>query len=288
MSNTSLVERPALADGLDITQLTDEQLSLIKNHICRPKRREATNDELALFIGQCNRTGLDPFARQIYAIFRKERYEGPNGWTDREVMGIQTAIDGFRLVAERTGRYDGQLDYEWCGPDARWVDVWASDEPPYAARARVLKRGAAAPTPGIAHYSEYVVAYNGKPQGLWKDKPRHMLAKCAEALALRKAFPQELSGLYTADEMERANSETIDAVAVAIEQAPAAPELPPHSEAPTAKALDDENLELMVALGFSERKQEVTHEAHRTVAEKRDLNRRLKAKAEDAGAEVPS
>lgn len=177
--------------------LTTEQVDLVKRQICKPKDREATDDELAMFVAQCERTGLDPFARQIYAVFR---------WSKgSEKMNIQVSIDGFRLVAERTGKYVGQDGPFWCGPDGVWTDIWLNGEPPKAARVIVRKviAGVVAETPAVAHWGEYAIT--GNAGQFWKDKPALMLAKCAEALALRKAFPQELSGLYTAEEMAQAD-----------------------------------------------------------------------------------
>lgn len=155
--------------------------------------------QLEVFALACNRTKLDPFAKQICAVTRWDSELG------RNKMTIQTTIDGFRVIAERTGKYAGRKPFEWCGPDGKWVEVWLEKGPPAAARARVLRKDFPEPLVAIARYKAYCATkQGGQPTYMWQKMDAEQLAKCAEALALRTAFPQELSGLYTEDEMEQA------------------------------------------------------------------------------------
>lgn len=152
----------------------------------------STDDELELFAMVCERTGLDPFARQIYPMRNKATGK----------LTFQASIDGFRLVTQRTGRYEGQTPYEWCGRDRVWREVWLpEDGDPVAARVGVHMRGYREPLYAVAHWHEYAqTTNNGDAAGRWRTGGAQMLAKCAEALAHRRAAPQELAGVYSEEE----------------------------------------------------------------------------------------
>lgn len=181
-----------------------DQLALCRRVHCS----KASDDEFNTFVSVCKRTGLDPFARQIYATFRSVR-RGTQ-WVDK--MEIQASIDGFRVVAERTGSYAGQTAPVWCGKDGEWKDVWLHDYPPSACKIGVHRTTFKEPLYAVAtwaSYAQYAKAQDGQQPKLghmWAKMPDLMLSKVSEALALRRAFPQDLSGLYTSDEMAQAGN----------------------------------------------------------------------------------
>jgi phage recombination protein Bet len=181
-----------------IVPLTEEQIELLT----RTELQGDHEDDIQKFVQAVNRTGLDPFTRQIYPS-RKRSKDGDR-WVSH--MSPTPTIDGLRIVAERTGDYAGQLGPFWCGEDGIWHDVWLDDaNPPVAAKVGILRHNFKEPLWGVAKYSEYAQRKSdGKINAIWLKLATVMLAKCAEAIGLRRAFPMYLSGLYTREEMMQA------------------------------------------------------------------------------------
>jgi|SRR5579859_2416792 len=175
-------------------QFDNEQLELIRKTVAKG----TTPEQFLLFIEVCKHYRLNPMARQIYAVVRGGQ------------MVVQTSIDGFRLMAERTGLYAGQIGPQWCGLDGEWVDVWLKPEPPAAARIGILRKDFEQPVWGVARYTSYA-----QPSStIWQKMPDVMTAKCAESLAFRRAFPAEMSGIYTNEEMQQADHVSMPVVEI--------------------------------------------------------------------------
>lgn len=192
----------SLAIRPDQTEWTPQQGAVLRQSGID---NQVTAEELSAFLHLCQRTRLDPFSRQIYLIGRWDNRQ------QRKVYTPQTSIDGYRVIAHRVvAEQGGSLGFEdnmWCDNAGRWRDVWLSDEPPAAAKVTVVRNGQR--FPAVALFREYVqTGKENKPIGLWGKMPAGQLAKCAEALALRKAFPHDLAGVYTAEEMAQADNPT--------------------------------------------------------------------------------
>jgi len=168
--------------ALVVREFTRNEIDLIKDTVAKG----ATDDELKLFLYIASQRQLNPLTRQVYSV--------PYG--NQRV--IQTSIDGFRLIAERTGKYmpsPKPTAYEYKNGKIFSATVFGMKY--HVPTNQFVEFNA------TAIFDEYKVDSNS----LWRTKPHVMLEKCAEAKMLRRGFPEELSGLYTPDEMGQATAE---------------------------------------------------------------------------------
>jgi len=184
--------------GLERRGWTDEEVALIR---AACQAQDLSNDEFQTYLYVAWQRGLNPLKKEIYAIRRKGK------------ITHQTGIDGFRVIGARTGLHAGTDDAVFAGKPG---------EHGFAATVVVYKivGGVRCPFTATARWEEYCPA-DPKDGFMWRRMPHSQLAKCAESLALRKAFPESLGGLYTTEEMAQAgDGDVIEAEAVTIPAAP--------------------------------------------------------------------
>lgn len=182
-------------------QFDKTQEQLLREHIA-PGLGDA---ELIYFSMVCRQTKLDPFKRQIWPVMRNTY----NGQTKKYEprMTIQTGIDGYRAIAHRTSLH--------AGCDA---PLYLHSKEGYLISATITVYRMVAkqrcPFTATAFYAEYVQTKKTDiglvPNSMWATMPLNQLAKCAEALALRKAFPEELAGVYVKEEMDQMDNQPLD------------------------------------------------------------------------------
>jgi phage recombination protein Bet len=156
--------------------------------------KDLNAEELSLFMADAHHRGLSIVKRQIYAA----KYNGK--------MTIMVGIDGYRSQAESHPEYAGQEGPFYCGPDGQWTETWLGEGPPAAAKVGIYRKGFVHPITEVALWSEY----NNASNAMWKRFPTVMLAKCAEARAIRKAFPAQLGGTYIAEEMDQSRRDAVE------------------------------------------------------------------------------
>ncbi len=153
----------------------------------------ASQSEFLVLMEVAKARRLNPFLRQIHFVKRW------NGQLKRDTWASQASIDGLRAIAERTGKYDGQDEPEFTMDESGKI---------VSCKVKIYRKDWGRPAVGVAYWSEYVqTTREGGPTRFWQTMPRVMLSKCAEAIALRKAFPEDMSGLYTAEEMQQADND---------------------------------------------------------------------------------
>ncbi|KFE64024.1 phage recombination protein Bet [Hyalangium minutum] len=200
-----------------------ERVELIRRTIC-PKG--IGEDEFALFIEQCKRSGLDPLLKEAFCVGRRQNVgnrERPT-WVTR--YEFQPSEAGMLARAERFPDFKGIQASAVYAEDEIIVDQGKGEvvhrfNPAkrkgalVGAWARVVREGKL-PVVVWLDFAGYV-----QQTPLWAKIPTTMIEKCARVAALRKAYPEAFGGLYVREEMPAEEYETAPAQAHLEELAPA-------------------------------------------------------------------
>ena len=189
-----------------------------------------TPESIALALAYCQAKGRDPFKRCVHIVPMW------NSTLRQMVETVWPGIADHRITAARTGEYAGAdptafgdwEEREFSGTDHQNKEHRVRMKFPAWAQMTLYRivKGVRVPFPGPrCYFTEYYssIGDTGVPNTRWQRSPAQMLEKCAEAAALRKAFPEELGGEPTAEEME---GRVIDTGGVVIDGATVAPPRP--------------------------------------------------------------
>lgn len=218
----AMVAAAATVSKADLSiRFSPEQERLILDTCCGGASKSEANALLAI----AEARGLNPLLGECYFVKRWDNQKR------QEVWSVQASIDSLRIKAEQTGLYAGQDEPEYEYDDRGGLVL---------ARVRVHRKDWPRPAVGVARWSEYVqTTKEGKTTRFWAQMPHNQLAKCAEALALRKAFPAVLAKLYTPEEMAQAENDARElAPRMSASVARQLPAAPPDDEESRAKQAD--------------------------------------------------
>jgi phage recombination protein Bet len=219
---------------------------------------DLSDGECELVRSMSRRTGLSPLVGQLHAMRRDGR------------LVFVVGIHGLRLIAEDSGEYRGQTPEAWCGEDGTWRSPWVGPGDPVAARVGVYRHGFAEPLYAIAYLDECIQRKrDGGPTRAWATRKKSMLAKCAESLALRKAFPGLLSGVYSQEELD-----------------PQAEEHAPPKPSDELKAIRAQVKEYVERYGAEWCKASVRHDGRASLDDWRTVLVQLRAAEEIEGSQV--
>jgi phage recombination protein Bet len=170
-------------------EFTPQQSQMIRDTFANG----ATEKEFQVLMEIAKARRLNPLLRQVHFVKRWDSQRG------KEIWSVQVSVDGLRAIAERTGKYDGQDEPEYELNDKGGI---------VSCKVRVYRKDWSRPAVGVAYWNEYVqTKKDGSPSRFWVTMPHVMIAKCAEAIAMRKAFPEDMGGLYVDEEMQQAENE---------------------------------------------------------------------------------
>lgn len=173
----------------------EKEVAIVRNSICVG----ANTTQLAYFLNVAKTSALNPIKKQICMLITKKKVNGQY----QEVVHAYTTLDGYRVIAHRSGRLDGIYGLQWGDENGHWYDNLPADAGvPFAARAHVAVKGCSHPFVIPIYWEEFGKDAAAKGEwSTWAKMPRHMLMKTAQIHALRLAFPDDIQGLETEEEL---------------------------------------------------------------------------------------
>lgn len=231
-------------------KFTEEELIAFRTEYAKG----ATDSQFSAFISECEARLLRPGVHLVFQIRRAKEYDSTTGahiWISKGYW--ITTIAALRLIAQRTGEYLGQGVEEYVYLDSEGNPTIKSDIPlpdpsnrslprePWVARAKVYRKGFTEPMIGTARFEAYAATRTVDNKlvltDMWAKRGSEQLFKCSEALALRRSFPEEMSGLMLAEEIRDEEKPSLEpqvgTVTAALPEVPTVPKVDQTPAIPT-------------------------------------------------------
>lgn len=236
-----------------MSKFTQEELAAFRAEYAKG----ATDTQFDLFIAECEARNLRPGTHLVAQLRSSKEYDTTlNASVFVKKIFWITTIGALRLIALRTGQYGGPSDPEFIYLDTDGSPSLVSKIPlphpenkslprePWAVRVSVKRKDFSEPVTSIVRFdavaSTRVLNDNGKKElvltDMWAKRGPEQNAKCSEADALRKAFPEELGSFYLAEELkneEQPAAPEPTPTAVALPEAPSVPKVDQTPAVPT-------------------------------------------------------
>lgn len=192
----------------------------------------ATDESKLMAIDYCKSRGLDIMKKPCHIVPMNVKDAKTNQYAWRDV--IMPGIAEIRITADRTGKYAGQ-DAPVFGPMVEMDFGKATHTVPESCTVtvyRIIDGNRVA----FSHTEFFEEAANTTKDGalnsMWTKRKRGQLSKCAEAGALRKAFPEESGGVITAEEVSDDHLRTVSGRVVDTPTKPTLRFADPYQEPP--------------------------------------------------------
>jgi hypothetical protein len=196
-----------VVSGGRIRKLGQDEIALLKRTVAKG----TSDDEFAMFLWVCRNHQVDPVVGEVYCIMRWDSKRDVVGQDENNrpiyqggmKMTIQMGIGGLRGLAARKHKdYGSTDDPVWTFGDRKTP---AGKKIPDSVSVAVWKKGAQRPTKATIFWDEFAPrTLQTEPfkHDFWNHSPANQLAKCCEAQALRKSYP-DLNNIYIPEEMAR-------------------------------------------------------------------------------------
>lgn len=176
---------------------------MVRKFLCTPTKsgKQPSDAEVVKFMMLCRARELDPWVGDAYLI----GYDSQNGPQFSLITAVQALLKRAEISPQFDGIESGIVVQTGSGIEHRDGALALEGESIVGGWAKIYRKDRKIPYSAVVKFQTF---NTGRSQ--WAKDPAGMIVKCAKAAALREAFPTQLAGLYTDDEMGEISRERSD------------------------------------------------------------------------------